>query len=70
MYLRSQVIDNNDGVVVERVKWARGISDNDGGVGRGQRIHDASEGSETTTEALSIQGNNRGCGVAIKGLRN
>ena len=33
---------------------SRGISDNNGGVGRGQGIYDAYEGLETTTEARGI----------------
>ena len=51
MCLRDQGIDDNDGSGGGRVRRDRGLSDNDGGVGRGQGISDASEGSETTTEA-------------------
>ena len=36
-----------------------GIDDNDGGVGGGQRIDNASEGLETTMEAVRIQGRQR-----------
>ena len=35
---------------------AHGIDNNDGGVGRGQGIDDASEGSEITTKAMRIRG--------------
>ena len=39
---------------------ARGIDDDDnGGVGKGQGIDDASEGSETTTEAVRTWGRQR-----------
>ena len=55
MCLRAQVIDNEGGGV-GRVREARGLSDNDGGVGRGQGIENASKGSETMTEAERIQG--------------
>ena len=58
MCLRDQGIDD-DGGGVARVRWAHEISDKDGGVGRGQGIDDASEGSETTTEASRIQGRQR-----------
>ena len=58
MFLRDQVIDDDDGVV-DRVLWAHGLSDNDGGVGRGQGIDDASDGLETTTEFSIIQGRKR-----------
>ena len=50
MCLRAQVIDNNDGVI-GGVRWARGLSDNYGGVVRGRGIHDTSDGLETMTEA-------------------
>ena len=49
MCLRAQGIDNNDGDV-GRVRRSRGLSEDNGGVKRGQGIRDASEGSETTTE--------------------
>ena len=48
MCLQAQDIDNNDSGV-GRVRRSRGISNDDVGVGRGQGIDDASEGSETTT---------------------
>ena len=51
--LQAQGIDNDDRVV-GRVRWARGLSNNDRGIGRGGGIDNASEGSETTTEAASI----------------
>ena len=50
MCLRSQGIDNDGGGVV-RGRQARKISNDDGGVGGGQGIDDASGVSETTTEA-------------------
>ena len=56
--LRTQGIDKNNGVV-NRVRRACGLSDNNGGVGRGQGIHDESEGSETMTEASKMQGQQR-----------
>ena len=48
--LRAQGIDDDYGVF-DRVRHAHGLSDNDGGVSRGQGKDDESEGSETTTEA-------------------
>ena len=54
MCLRDQGIDDDDGGV-GRVRRARGISDNDGGIGRGRGINDASEVSETTTEAAGAR---------------
>ena len=36
---------------VGRVRRSKRLSDNDGGVGRGQGVRDVSEGSETTMEA-------------------
>ena len=48
--LQAQVIDDNNGGIV-RVRRACGLSSNNGGVGRGQGIYNASEGSETTMEA-------------------
>ena len=48
--LQTQGIDDDNGVF-DRVRRARVISDNDGGVGRGHGIYDVSEGSETTTDA-------------------
>ena len=55
MCLRDQVINNND-VSVRRVRWSCGIDDNDGGVGRGRVIDDASEGLEMMMEAARIRG--------------
>ena len=51
MYLQAQGIDDKY-VGGGRVRRARGRSDNNGGVGRGIGIRDASKGLETTTEAL------------------
>ena len=58
MCLRAQVIDD-DACVVDRVRQSRGPSNNNRGVGGGQGIDDASNGSETTTEASRIQGQRR-----------
>ena len=54
MCLRDQGIDNDDSGV-DRVRGARRLSNNDEGVGRRRGIDDASEISETTTEAEIIQ---------------
>ena len=71
MCLRSQGIDDDDGVV-NRVIRSRGLSDDGGGIGRGQGIDDASKGLETTTEAAGarkqdqgIYNDNRGLGGGI-----
>ena len=48
--LQAESIDDNGGGV-GRVRRAKGIINNDGVVDRGRGIRDASEGSETTTEA-------------------
>ena len=53
--LRAQGIDD-DNVIVDRVRQAHGLSNGQGGVGREQGMHDASEVLETTTEASRIQG--------------
>ena len=58
MCLRDQGIDNNDGGVI-RVRQARGISDENRGVGRELGIDDASEGLEITEEAARIWGQRR-----------
>ena len=58
MCLRSQGIDDDDGVV-ERVRQAHGLINNNGGVGRGRGIDNASDGLETTAEASRIQGRRR-----------
>ena len=50
MCLGAENIDDTKGGV-GIVRWAKGLSDYNRGVGRGQGIRDASEGSETTTEA-------------------
>ena len=52
--LRDQGINNNYGSV-GRVRQAKGLSKDDGGVGWGRGIRDASEGSETTTEAAGAR---------------
>ena len=57
--LRDQVIDDDNGGV-GRVRRARGLSNDDGGFGRGQGIYDASKGLETTTEAAGDQRRVRG----------
>ena len=69
--LRAQGIDDNVGGV-GRVRRVRGLGYEDGGVGRGQRIYDATEVSETTTEAAvdrrrarGISSNNGGVGGGI-----
>ena len=48
--LWDQVIDDN-GNGIGRVRRSRRLSNNGGGVDRGQVIYNASEGSYTTTEA-------------------
>ena len=58
MCLRAYGIDD-DGGGVGRVRWARRLSDNNRGVGRGRGIDDVSERSETRTEALRIWGRRR-----------
>ena len=50
MCLQAQVI-HDDASGVDRVRQALGLRKNDGGVGRGRGIDDASEVLETTTEA-------------------
>ena len=54
LFLRTQVIDDDDGGV-GRVRWVRGLRYDDGGVIRGRGINDASEGLETTTEAAGAR---------------
>ena len=54
MCLRTQGIVENG--YVGRVRRACGLSDDDGCVGRGRGIEDASDGLETTTKAAMIQG--------------
>ena len=46
MCLRDQGVDDNNGEV-RSVRRARGLSNDDGGVGRGRVIYDASKGLET-----------------------
>ena len=50
MCVRSQGIDDNNGGV-DGVRRAQGLSNYDRAVDGGRRIDNASEGSETTTEA-------------------
>ena len=59
MCLRAESVDDyNDGV--RRISWAKGLSDDDGGVGRGRGIRDASKGSETTTETAGPRRRSQG----------
>ena len=51
---------DNDNNGVGRVRRARGISNDNGGVGKVQGIDDASEESETTTEAAEARRRDRG----------
>ena len=54
MCLQVKGIDNNiDGVC--RVRWARGLSDDNGGVVRGRLIDDTSKGLEKTMEAAGAR---------------
>ena len=69
MCLQDQGNDDDNIGSVGRVRRSRELSDDNRGVGRGHRIDDVSEGSETTTEAeggrLQAQGiynNDRGVG--------
>ena len=55
MFLQAQGIDDDAGVV-DRVRRVRRLSDDDGGIGRGRVIDDASERLESTTEASSNWG--------------
>ena len=59
MCLRDQGIDDNNGVF-GRVRQARGISNDNGGVRRGQGIDDETEGLETTTEAAGVRDRDKG----------
>ena len=66
MCLQAEDIDK-DNSDVRRVIRAKGLIENDGGVGIGQDIRDASEGSEKMTEtvglrqrAIGIYNDNRG----------
>ena len=54
MCLQAQGIDDDDGRV-GRVRRSHRLSDNNGGVGRGQGIYNASEGSDTTAEATETK---------------
>ena len=59
MCLRALTIDNGNGGI-SRVRRARGLSNDDKGVSRGQGIYDASEGSETTTEVEGARRQDQG----------
>ena len=50
MCLRIQGIDDNNGFIGRLIR-ACGLSNDNGGVGRGRGIRDASKGLEKTTEA-------------------
>ena len=50
MCLRAQSIDDDNGGGI-RARWSHVRSDDEGGIGRGQGIDDASKVLETTTEA-------------------
>ena len=52
--LRSQGIEDSDGGI-GRIRLARGLNDDSGGVGGGRGIDNVSEGLETTTEAAALQ---------------
>ena len=54
MCLRAQGIDDGDDIV-DRLRRSHGLGNDNGGVGRGRGIHDASEVLETITEAYRIQ---------------
>ena len=58
MCLQAQGINDNNGVV-NRVRRAYGLDNDDGGFSRGRGRNDATKGSETTTEASRIQGRRR-----------
>ena len=71
MCLQAEGIDN-DNVSVERVRRPKGISDNDRKIRRGLGIHDASKGSETTTEAAMDRRQDQGIydnGGCVRGER-
>ena len=55
MCLRDQGIDDNNGAVYI-VRQSRGLSNDNGGVGRGRGIDDTSKGSDTTTDVAKIRG--------------
>ena len=61
MFLQNQGIDD-DGIIIDRVRQARGLSDNNGDVVRGRGIDGTSEGLETTTEEPRTQGQQRRMG--------
>ena len=59
MCLQAQGIYDNAGVV-NRVRQSRRLSDDNGGVGRGQGIDNVSEESETTIEAAGARRQEQG----------
>ena len=54
MCLQAQVIDDDDGGLSGGIR-DQGLSDNNGGVGGGRGIYDASELLETTAEAAGAR---------------
>ena len=63
---------DNDGGGVGRVRWAKVLSNDNGCVGRGLGIRDASKGSETMDEAAGARRQPRGIyddNVGVKGGR-
>ena len=54
MRLRAQGIDGDNGGV-GRVRRSHRLSNNDGGVRKGQGTYNASKGSETTTEVAEAR---------------
>ena len=59
MCLRAEGIDKNNSGARRGIR-AIGISNDGEGVGRGREIYDASEGSETTTEAAGARRRTQG----------
>ena len=59
MFLLAEDIDDVDGGF-RTVRRSKVIRDNDGCVGRGRGVHDASKGMETTTEAAGDRRRDRG----------
>ena len=69
MCLLADGIDHNDGGI-GRLRRAKGLSDDDGGVFRGRGIRDASKGLETTTESAVARQQSQGIfdnGGGVKG---
>ena len=59
MCLQANRIDDDDGSI-GRVRRAKGLSNENGGAGRGRGIRNMSEGSETKTEAAGDRQRARG----------